>query len=136
MLKKWLIRSFVAVSVLVVAFFVSCSVTDESLTDEGIVAKIVGSWKVAETVGTTSTHYSVSVTSSGSVNVTISNFYNVDLSVKATVSEGSLIIPEQIVGGYTIKGTGIFSNSYSTITLNYTTDDGSGKESVTDILTR
>lgn len=134
MLKRSLIRWFLAFSVVFAAFFVSCEVANDNLPDEEIATKIVGSWKVAEQPS--GNNYTISVNSNGSVSVTISNFYNVDIAVKATVSEGSLIIPTQVVGGYTFKGTGVFSNSYNSITLNYTADDGSGVENVTNRLSR
>ncbi len=133
-MKNFLIRCILSFCVLTVAFFVSCEVANDSLTDEEIATKIVGNWKVSEQPS--GTNYEITVSKQGSVNISISGFYNVDISVTATINEGNLIIPEQTAGGYKFKGTGVFSNSFNNITLNYTADDGSGVEQVTNKLTR
>ena len=134
MSKKKLIRCFIALSALFVVFFVSCEVANDSLTDEEITTKVVGSWHVTEKPS--GNNYQVSIATKSSVNVTISNFYNVGVVVSATIVEGSIIIPEQLVNGDTFKGTGVFSNSYKTIQLTYSVNDGSGVENVTNTLTR
>jgi len=61
--------------------------------------------------------------------VLIDNFYGLGfgVSAKATVSLTSITLPvQELLGGFTVSGSGTISNNNSQIEWSYTVDDGSG----------
>ena len=112
----------------------SCEVADDLLGGNETVNAIQGDWTVDETseiFKSTLDVYSVTISpDADNLNgVIIDNFYNVGISVKATVSGNSLTIPNQNAeDGYTVYGSGTISGNRQEINMSYTVDDGSGQE--------
>lgn len=112
----------------------SCEVADD-LLDNGAVTQLEGEWSVDESSEvfdkSTLSVYTVTISADpDKVNgVIIDNFYNVGISVRATVSGNSLTIPNQDAeDGYSVYGSGTISGNSSEINMNYTVNDGSAQD--------
>ncbi|HEX2395824.1 MAG TPA: hypothetical protein VHI78_10780 [Bacteroidales bacterium] len=112
----------------------SCEVADDIVGNEDVAA-LEGEWSVDETSEvfdkSTLSVYAVTVSADpDNLNgVIIDNFYNVGISIKATVSGNSLIIPNQNAeDGYTVYGSGTISGNSSEINMSYTVNDGSAQD--------
>lgn len=112
----------------------SCEVADDILGGNETVTAIQGDWTVDETseiFKSTLDVYTVSISPDpDNINgVIIDNFYNVGISVKATVSGNSLTIPNQNAeDGYIVYGSGTISGNMQEMNMSYSVDDGSGQE--------
>jgi hypothetical protein len=73
-----------------------------------------------------------------STRIYVDNFYNVDATVQAVVTNRNISIPDQVMeGGYRVYGSGTVSVNNQSISWQYTVDDGSGQlDNVTAVYTR
>jgi hypothetical protein len=110
----------------------SCEVADNLLN--GTVGELEGDWSCNETseiFKSTSSVYTVTISADpDNLNgVIIDNFYDVNISVKATVSGRSFVISNQNAqDGYTVYGSGTINANNDEITLNYVVNDGSTQD--------
>jgi hypothetical protein len=125
----------------------SCTKEDENnpstgstnLTDPRSV--YVGTWvcnEESQVFGTTA--YSVDIATHSTITnrIVASNFYNLGFTTsnaQLEVSGSNITILLQNLSGYNVVGSGSLVNS-STINLNYTTNDGSGIDTVSAIYTK
>ena len=82
--------------------------------------------------------YTIDIEESGT-DIRIYNFLQLGSSVSALahVSGKSVTIPDQIIDNHEIKGSGIISSDYNTITIQHTDDDGTNDQAaVTSVYTR
>ena len=87
--------------------------------------RMVGYYDVEEYSNTYNdyTYYSTQLSKSGydGNEITLSNFYSVDISIYAYVNNDKITIPFQVVDGYEVEGVGIFKGSG--FDLNYSVKD-------------
>jgi ADP-dependent phosphofructokinase/glucokinase len=132
-------RYFLVAVVLTVSLFSACDISnDEILSDQQIIEKIKGDWKAQEIIdGQTHTFYVTIVPATENSFIIMSNFNNLNISIKSEITEHSITISKQTSDGYIVQGYGLINTSFSKITLDYTVDDGSGTAvNYEDTLTR
>jgi hypothetical protein len=117
----------------------SCEDTNDKTNDPR--DNITDTWQCKETSEVfKQTTYTVDITKSysDSTKIFIDNFYQIGVGskVSAKLSNSSLTIPNQTLDGFTITGSGSVTNSYKTINLSYTVNDGSGTDHVTAVYTK
>jgi hypothetical protein len=108
----------------------SCDEVLDLLSDDPRDA-FVGTWGVSENNSLKSTEfYTVTIekSSGDSTLVFISNFYAIgnNTNVEATVSGGTITVPNQTVEGFTIQGSGDISINDNGIDWNYTVNHNNG----------
>ena len=87
-------------------------------------AKFVGSYSVQESCQSGNYTFSMSVTSSstGVSNIIINNFYDIGISVSASITGNSVTIPNQTINdqgvAFTVSGSGQLSGNILTLTYN------------------
>ena len=136
-LNSNLLKTFLFLSVIV---FIpgSCEVADD-LTGNKAVDEILGEWSVDEqseifgksTLKSTLDNYNVTISADPdrTNGVIIDNFYNVGISVHATVSGNSITIPNQNAqDGYSVYGSGTVSGNSNEINMDYVVNDGSAQD--------
>ncbi len=115
---------------LVATTFEACQ--KDSTTDPSVVTsdrdKFLGTWSSQSTgpiAGTLNFTMSITAGSSSASQIKIENFdaEGAGTFVLANISGSSVSIPENIVNGDTIQGSGVFNNN-STISLTYVVKDG------------
>ncbi len=112
----------------------SCEVANDLLGGNETVAAIEGDWSCDETSSifkSTNSVYTVTISADpDNVNgIIIDNFYDVNISVKATLTGKSVIIPNQNAqDGYTVYGSGTISSNDQEINLTYVVNDGSAQD--------
>ena len=119
-------------------FVVSCEELTDTLTPRD---NIVDTWKCSETDsgnGTDSFLVEIEADALSASGIKIYNFNHLgaNFAVKATVSGSSISIPNQEVDGFTISGNGSIAAGNERINLNYSVDDGGGRESYSAVLTK
>ncbi len=124
------LKYYIMSGIILTAF--SCELLDNPGT-QSVAEKLEGRWMVQDNSpnfkSTEETYYVyIDIYEIDSNMVGIDNFFGLDAgNVYATVSGMTLTLPEQeMQGGYTVKGTGIISSNYKTITWQYYVDEGSG----------
>lgn len=117
-------------------FLVSC---EEDLLDIDSRDGLEGTWNVEEDNNLKSVdYYTVTISKSGSDStaILIDNFYALNEVVTAKVSSFTMIIPQQTVSGFTIKGYGSIINMKK-LEWSYTVDYHNGfMDQVTATYTR
>lgn len=125
----------------------SCTKEDENNPSTGSTnptdprSVFVGTWvcnEESQVFGTTA--YSVDITTHSTITnrIVASNFYNLGFTTsnaQLEVSGSNITVLLQNLSGYDVVGSGSLVNS-STINLNYTTNDGSGIDTVSAIYTK
>jgi len=129
-----------SVLLLVASLLNSC--TKENPLDTDARDKFVGNWTCNEKVnGTAMSTFTVtiskSVTVTNTTDILMANFYQLGNNFKAIaqVNGNNVTIASQNIDGFTVSGSGSMSGT-TTITLNYTADDGSGAKNITDTYTK
>lgn len=125
-LKKYLPLITFAVMI----FFSACTDQNSATPNVDDRDKFIGSWICKETIGTSSSSFTVDVSKYGSGDsIYLKNFSNYGTSANALglISGNSLTIPNQTIGitNIPVGGTGVYSGSTNTnekITANYSTD--------------
>jgi hypothetical protein len=125
---------------------ISCTKEDENnptnTTNPSDPRKVfVGTWvcnEESQVFGTST--YSVDITTHSTITnrIIASNFHNlgfIESNAQLEVSGNNISILQQNITGFNIIGTGSLVNN-STINLNYTTDDGSGIDTVSAVYTK
>ncbi len=110
------------------AFLQSCTGDIEDLADPR--DAIVKKFRVTETNAKDETEISyddeISKNANDKTGIIFSNFHGADLRVKATFDSKNIIIKQQTIGDYTIKGSGTISNNLNQLNLRYTVDEEEG----------
>lgn len=115
-----------------VLFLTSCELDDFNLDSDDERDRIVDTWKCEENSmlfgQQTPYHSDISKSSSDSVTIYITNFYQLGFNeeIYATLTNRSIDIPKQTVDGHVIDGFGTVASNYNSIQFTYTVDDGSG----------
>lgn len=104
---------------------------DEVFTSDA--ERLEGAWQVDETSSvfkSTLDFYQVYIypDENNESQIYIENFYMIgrDYSVLARLNGNSILIPSQVVDGFSISGSGTISSDFETIVMSYAVDDGSG----------
>lgn len=118
--------------------FISCEKNEEIDTKETI-EKISGNWTVQEnsTVFGNSNYAVEILKKPDSENqVEIRNFYHLSFTIStiATIDGLNINIPEQIVSGQTVKGSGKINSNLNRINIDFTADDGSGDLDIVNLV--
>jgi hypothetical protein len=103
----------------------SCEVADDLIN--GRAGELEDDWACSEDseiVG--HTNYTVYITAESANGILIDNFFDVGITVKATIVGNSINIPTQVVEGFTINGSGSVNNGNDEINLSYTVNDSGG----------
>jgi hypothetical protein len=135
------IRLSVVNKILIFCFLIAVASCEELSDDLSPRDNIVDTWKCQETDssnGSDSFLVEIESESLNSNGIRIYNFNHLgdNFAVKATVSNNSISIQNQTVEGFTISGSGTINSNYERITLNYSVDDGGGKENYSAVLTK
>jgi hypothetical protein len=126
---------FRSVFILILFAWITGSCEVDNLQNDGETAsELTGTWSCAEeseiyksTNMVTTYEITIAANPNDEAGVLISNFYNVNITVEATISGNSLIIPNQTTDDdYIIYGYGTISGNRHTLNLNYVIDDNSG----------
>jgi hypothetical protein len=135
MKNKLLGLSLLLVSIVLIN---SCEVADDLIN--GRAGELEGDWACSEDseiVGPTNYTVSISAEPGNSNGIIIDDFYNVGISVNATISGNFITIPSQVEGGFTVSGSGFVTNGDNEINLSYTVGDSGGQpDNVTAVYTR
>lgn len=120
-------KDFFKIIVLSVVIFANSCKQEENTNFD----TIEGNWSCSETSSEFGTQqYDVKITrdSQDTTKYYFDNFYQLGLGTKAYgyLDEYSVTIPTQILDGQTLNGTGEVSESFKSMTLTYTADDGGG----------
>lgn len=123
---------FAAIAILFV--IVSCVPIDDENVD------LSGTWGCTETsvlFNNTSYEVNISADASNPSIIYLENFYNLGFSNKVTanVSGDYISISQQTIDGYQISGSGTV-NSQNSLSFEYTSYDGSDRDTVTATYTR
>lgn len=118
----------------------SCKPDDEEEVTTDPRDKLVSAWKCKEnSTSFGEQNYYVEITKDSIANyIFIDNFFNLGYGKKlrAKLSGQILYINNQNISGYLFNGQGTVSPNYSSISWNYTFDEGNGPENVTAIYTK
>jgi hypothetical protein len=113
-------------------FTTACENLDNS--SDTIVSELLGQWLCYENnqlKGTATYTVTISVASSDSTLLYISNFYQLTgYTATARIDGHTLTIPSQVVDGNTITGQGTVNDALDKIVWSYQVDDGSGQPDV------
>ncbi len=91
--------------------------------------KFIGSYSVAEDCETGDYIYNITImpSATNTDKVLLSNFYDLDLQILASINENIITINSQIVDGITISGEGSINDVANIVTLTYNVSaDGEG----------
>jgi hypothetical protein len=142
---KSLLKPFLFI--IVVASVVSCTKEDENNPSTGSTNQtdprsvFVGTWvcnEESQVFGTTAYSIDIATHSTITNRIVASNFYNLGFTTsnaQLEVSGSNITILQQNLSGYDVVGSGTLVSS-STINLSYTTDDGSGIDTVSAVYTK
>lgn len=122
--------------VLFSALIISC----EPDNDSGIIIRddLIGIWDVNETKGNAAPQFYVVRIKEGigDDEILIEDLYNtLGTEVLAKVDGPNLNIPQQQTGGVSFNGFGLIQTDLSSISLEFTANDGTGDDQVEAILT-
>ena len=126
-------KYIIALAIAIMATLSACTETETGSPTGDDRDLFTGTWNCTENstlYGSGS--YTVTISKTGDLDsVEIKNFYQLGNNTKTTalISGNSITIPNQIVTGITVFGTGILSNSK--VNLTYYAIDGSLKDTVT-----
>jgi len=116
----------------------SCEVADDLIN--GRAGELEGEWAVSEDseiVGPTTYTISISAEPGNPNGIIIDDFYNVGISVNATIAGNFITISTQVEGGFTVSGSGSVNSGNDEINLSYTVGDSGGQpDNVTAVYTR
>lgn len=127
--------------------FNSCTKEDDTKNTTGTTSPsdprnvFIGTWvsnEDSQVFGTTTYSVDISVHSSVTTRIVVSNFYNLGFptsNCQMEISGNSITIFQQNLSGYDVVGSGTLVNS-STINLSYTTNDGAGIDNVSTVYTK
>jgi len=118
------------------SFFMFSCEGDIAETDAEIIQNISTKWTVGETGGA---EYDVTISAgTGTNEIKIANFndYGPSVYAIATVSGLSITIKPQILDNEDVVGTGTIASDYTSISLSYSYDDGTGVKNVTASLSK
>jgi hypothetical protein len=136
MMKKNIFRIILIIAAISIGI-TGCQKEDENGPAGSDRDKFLGTWKVSAKDQLSSYNYQMSIrTGSSSLDqVLIDNFdANSGTTTTASISGNNISIPQQIISGDTIVGSGTYNNG--SITLHYTVRDGQENLSVTATATR
>jgi len=125
--------------ILAVLVLYSCEDIIDPANSKEIAAALEGQWSCTETLKSPQDSYEpyIYLNENDSTKVFISNFNGLgnDHEVMATVNGYSITIPNQeMIQGYSARGTGTISSNLQQITWTYFVDDGSGIEEEYDAI--
>jgi hypothetical protein len=117
--------------VLIAAIFMAFSfdACEEDLLNNDIRDQLEGKWSVTEDNNLKSTDYynvTISKSLSDTSKILINNFYAINATVEAEISDLNLSIPQQTVSGFTFHGYGTVSGNMKKIEWSYTVDHNNG----------
>jgi len=110
---------------LIIAFLVAFSGCNDD--DDISKADFIGSYMVEDICDDNPYTMTISDVSGSDDAVTITNLWDWEEQMSATVNGSALIIPSQVADEVTFSGTGIFSGG-NTLTITYTAIDNIGTE--------
>jgi hypothetical protein len=120
-MKKAKLIAFAAI--FLVGLF-GCQADLNDLNSVSVVDNIIGTWHAVRYEGDITTDYQVEIAKSSVADsvIEISNFFNNDATAKAYVNNLEIVLPQQVVGGVNIQGTGTISDDYQKISWTVTAD--------------
>ena len=102
---------------------------EEEPSNKDIRDQLIGSWSVVEQNNLKSTdYYTVTIIKSliDTTKIRISNFYAIDGTVEATVTDYYITLPEQLAEGFTFEGFGDIALTMKKIVWSYTVNHNNG----------
>lgn len=125
---------------LVTAVFVNSCAEEEPVTPSDDRDKLVDGWTCTENssqAGSSTYTVLISKSTTNTAEVLLENFYDISNQIKArvTVSGNNLTIPQQLLNGNQLNGSGSMSGTNS-FTLTYYINNGSTIDTCTAVFTR
>jgi hypothetical protein len=91
------------------------------------VEKFIGSWNATDSCQINNYTYTATIAASSSTvnQIIITNFgeYGTSFFVKADISDMTFTVPQQIVEGITLSGSGVINTSTNTIVVTFNAED-------------
>jgi hypothetical protein len=119
-------------SLMVLAAMINACEDSPFFSNNDLVSSIEGTWHCSEEssiFGSQEYLVDISRYAPNSDSILLDNFYNIGFGkeVIAVVNGQDIEIPNQVVDGFTISGTGYIQNSANSVSFTYTADIGGGE---------
>lgn len=118
----------ILISMALLFFNTGCKKEDDNTENTDLRDAMVGTWVCNEESQIHGPRtYVITISKDSNTNnlVLIENFYNIGLPdeyAQLQVNSNTLTMPQQIIAGYTMEGSGVFANNI-TMTIDYTVND-------------